>query len=117
MGSEQLVPLISSGIALLTAGLSLWWQYRVAHHKHQWDLAEQRERLMARYRDPLLHAAFELQSRLYNILKQEMFNTYVIGRQGKERDYALHHTAYLIAQYFGWSKVIRRELRFFDLGD
>src|SRR4051794_15877726 len=101
MGSQEFVPLISSLVALLGAGVSLWWQYRVAHHKHQWDIAEQRERLMARYRDPLLHAAFELQSRLFNIIGLDMFSVYVFGRQGRERDYAIHHTAYLIAQYFG----------------
>src|SRR5262249_44889233 len=123
---EQAVPLVSSAIALVSAGLAIWGQYRVARLSHSLattqkaeERREQRDRLLARYRDPLLQAAFELQSRLFNIVQQDFFGKYVFERtdEDKDRTYALHHTSYLLAQYLGWLEVIRREMRFLDFGD
>lgn len=126
MAPEQIIPLVSSAVALVSAALAIWGQHRVAALSHALattqkaeERREQRERLMAKYRDPLMHAVFELQSRLFNIVQQDFFGKYVFDRtdDDKDRTYAINHTSYLIAQYLGWLEVIRREMRFLDFGD
>ena len=46
-------------------------------HKHR----QERERLMRKYRDPLLLAAQDLQNRLYNIVENELVNEWIDGPQ------------------------------------
>ena len=75
------------------------------------------EALMARYRDPLLQAAFDLQSRIWNMLGQEFLDAYYFSQREDERAYARDNTLYVIAEYLGWVEVLRREVRFLDLGD
>jgi hypothetical protein len=75
------------------------------------------EKIVSRFREPLLQAAFELQSRLFNILKQDLIRVYHNNGTPQEREYVLNSTSYFIAQYFGWTEIIRREVQFLDLGD
>jgi hypothetical protein len=71
---------------------------------------------LARYRDPLLGAAFELQSRLYNIVRLRFLETYYTPRDGAESPYAEASTLWLIGQYLAWVEILRREVQFLDLG-
>lgn len=71
---------------------------------------EQARALVARYRDPLLQAAYDLQSRLYNVLRPGGF------RGGRDPDYFRANTLFLFAELFGWVEVIRLEMQFLDLG-
>jgi hypothetical protein len=73
--------------------------------------------LMARYRDPLLRAAFDLQSRLYNIVEQDFLGHYYGEDKPDTTDYARDNTLYVLAEYLGWIEILRREVRFLDLGD
>jgi hypothetical protein len=75
------------------------------------------ERIVSRFREPLAQAAFELQGRLFNILRQGLIAVYHNNGTPRERAYVLGSTAYFIAQYFGWTEIIRREVQFLDLGD
>jgi hypothetical protein len=79
--------------------------------------AEDAAALMARYRDPLLRAAFDLQSRLYNILEQDFLRAYYRHRDAHVREYACENTLYVLAEYLGWVEIVRREVSFLDLGD
>ena len=72
---------------------------------------------MSRYRDPLLRAAFDLQSRLYNIVEQSFLTDYYSSEDAEARHYACENTLYVIAEYLGWVEILRREVRFLDLGD
>lgn len=72
--------------------------------------AEEARRLVARYRDPLLRSAFDLQSRLYNVLQVRGFR----GRRDPE--YFRLNTLFVIAEFFGWLEIIRRDMQFLDLG-
>ncbi|MFI7276081.1 hypothetical protein [Streptomyces sp. NPDC049879] len=74
--------------------------------------SEERSDLMALHRDPLLWAAFELQSRLYNMVVQE-FGPYT----DRTREYALRSTLFVFAQYFCCVEMLRRRIQFLDLGD
>lgn len=68
------------------------------------------EDLLTRYREPLAAAAFDLQSRCWNIVKNNFF-----GKFGREHDRfpdAQMTTLFRFAQYFGWAEILRREIQF-----
>ncbi|MDM0059010.1 hypothetical protein [Variovorax fucosicus] len=75
------------------------------------------EQVMRRYQGPLLHAVYDLQSRLYNILNKRFFDTYLGGGTPQQMHYAKYNTAFLVAQYFGWTEIIRLEVQFIELGE
>lgn len=79
----------------------------------QFQLAQ----VMRRYQGPLLHAAYDLQSRLYNILARQFFSAYLDGGTATQKHYAQHNTAFLIAQFFGWMEIIRQEVQFIEFSD
>jgi hypothetical protein len=78
---------------------------------------EQAAELRARYRDPLLSAVFDLQSRLFNIVAKTFLVRYSRAPDDASRTYAVASTMYVLAEYLGWLEVIRREIQFLDLGD
>ena len=73
--------------------------------------------LLSRYRDPLLGAAFDLQSRLYNIVRLDFLEDYFGNPDPAARAYARDSTLWLIGQYLGWTEILRREVQFLDLGE
>jgi hypothetical protein len=96
---------VSGGFAVLTA--------LIARRNAQRDRRLAAEELAMRYRLPLIHAAFDLQSRLYNICGQrflQRFSTETSSAQ--EREYAIDNTMYLIGQYLCFSEIIRRGMLF-----
>ena len=71
---------------------------------------EEASRVIARYRDPLLRSAYDLQSRIYNIYRPGGF------KGGKDPEYLRLNTLFLFAEFLGWLEIIRREIQFLDLG-
>jgi hypothetical protein len=67
-----------------------------------------------RYREPLLHAAFNLETRLYNIARQHFLDAFLARGTPEEADYARVNTVYLIGQYLCWSEILRREAQLVD---
>jgi hypothetical protein len=118
-----MISVISAVIAVLGAITTAVLGYRVQAQ------LKSRERMdyMGRYRDSLLWAAFDLQSRLYNILRgfEPSRRTYSKGFLGaflvegteRQANYARRSTAFVFAEYLGWVEVFRRDLQFLDLGD
>jgi len=92
--------------ALVSAGITGW----LTIYSDERKLRFQSEKLMAKYRDPLLLAAQDLQSRLYNILELG-FSTYVDGPK-EWKDLLFLHTSYLVGQYFSWTYILRRQTQF-----
>lgn len=90
---------------------------RIEEQRRERTKAELLQDLMSRYRDPLLRAAFDLQSRLYNIVKQSFLAEYYASDDAEVRHYACENTLFVIAEYLGWVEILRREVRFLDLGD
>jgi hypothetical protein len=118
-----LVAIISGAVSLAAAAIALWSNRSVARLSGELEerrrLAskrEQAEELRARYRDPLVTTAFDLQSRLYNIVAQNFLVRYARGDESS-REYAIDNTLYLLAEYLAWVEIIRREIRFLDLGE
>jgi hypothetical protein len=77
--------------------------------RYQLDREQRAEEVLSRYREPLAAAAFDLQSRLYNILKLEFFDKFGDNERAEE---ALRTTLFRLAQYFGWTEILRRDIQF-----
>jgi hypothetical protein len=67
------------------------------------------EDVLTRYREPLAAAAFDLQSRFYNILRLDFFDKF---GDGDLADAARRTTLFRLAQYFGWTEILRRDIQF-----
>jgi hypothetical protein len=74
------------------------------------EAKDRAEEVLKRYREPLAAAAFDLQSRLYNILALEFFDNF--GEPHPRSEEAVRTTLFRIAQYFGWSEILRRDIQF-----
>jgi hypothetical protein len=123
MKPEVVTAIIAAIVAGISAVVSIYGQMRVAQLSDR--LAKQRETesreaqtaaLMSKYRDPLLRSAIDLQSRLFNIHKNQILQNFDQKRLS-EQDYLIHNTLYVFAEYFGWVEILRREIQFLDLGD
>jgi hypothetical protein len=75
------------------------------------------EAVLAKYREPLIAAAYELQGRLYNILQLDFLGKYYSRGDPAQKTYAVQNTLYVLAQYFGWSEILRREIQFLSFSD
>lgn len=68
------------------------------------------EKLLRKYRDPLLLAAQDLQARLFNILDLNILS-YINSNQ-ECQDTLIIYTAFLLGQYFSWVYILRRQAQF-----
>jgi hypothetical protein len=68
------------------------------------------EDVLKRYREPLAASAFDLQSRLYNILRLDFFEKW--GGAHPRAEESLRTTMFRLAQYFGWTEILRRDIQF-----
>lgn len=80
------------------------------HEERSYQYAQ----IMRRYEGPLQHAVYDLQSRIYNVVSQSFVQTYYLNGDESEMDYVVNNTAYVIAQYFAWSEIIRNEVQFIE---
>jgi hypothetical protein len=123
MSVAIVVAIISGATSLAAASIALLSNRSVARlgseleEKRQLvSKREQAEELRARYRDPLLTASFNLQSRLYNIVAKTFLVRYARG-ETNARAYAIDSTLHLLAEYLAWVEIIRCEIQFLDLGE
>lgn len=121
---EIMVAIFSAFAAFIASGFTIFGQLRVA--KIQAALEEKREEklkkqeaeaILSKYREPLVNAAYELQSRIFNILRLNFLKVFYLNGNEREKQYAVENTIYVIAQYFGWTEIIRRDIQFLDLGE
>ncbi len=122
MTKEIIIAIISAVVALISAIISIFGQIRIAQLKDQFtqqqEARSQKARsqaLIAKYRDPLLRSAFDLQSRIYNITMQNFMNLYG-SHISEQHKYCIDNTLYVIAEFLGWIEILRREVQFLDLG-
>ena len=111
-----MVPVVAIVIAvislvgtLLTAGVTAY----LGHFTDKKKRLTEAEKLVAKYRDPLLLACQDLHSRLYNILEWNIIK--FLSTNGPKRDNLLIYTAYVVGQYFSWTHILRRQAQFFQL--
>jgi hypothetical protein len=108
-----IVAVIGLSAALVSALLTLYGQSRTARAQAR----REAEAMLTRYREPLLGAAFELQSRLYNIVRQGFLRKYLLNGNDAQRAYATTHTLYLIGQYLAWTEILRRRIQYLNFGE
>jgi hypothetical protein len=123
MDKTLILGMISSAVAIGAAAMAVWGQLRVkrveAQLEQQKAEAEHRaetEQTARRFREPLGRAAYELQSRIFNIARGNFLSMYLGRGNDRTRTYAINHTVFVIAQYFAETELIRREIQFIDLG-
>ncbi|MFT2016396.1 hypothetical protein ACMA1D_11210 [Streptomyces sp. 796.1] len=120
MDSVSLVSAVVAVAGAAMTGLLGYWQQRRLH-------ARTERNYMERYSSSLALAAYDLQSRLYNIL-----NGHVIDRSGRsyggyltsflvrgsaeEAEHVRRSTAFVFAEYLGWAEILRRDIQFLNLG-
>jgi hypothetical protein len=126
VSTEVIIGLLSAAVSVLgavTAGLMTTWsgqrtrryeQLLTARQKAQ-EKAEQAEVVLSRYREPLLLAAQNLHSRLFRIVQYNVLN-YLHSGDPDLDCHTRNYTVYVLAEYLCWAEIIRRDLRFLDLG-
>jgi len=135
MDIKLIAAVISAIVALIGSGFTIIGQMKLAKLKaqlererdtrladferkqHETYKREEADKILSKYREPLLHATFELQSRIFNIIHQDFLTAFYVKGNERERSYAVENTLYIIAQYLCWSEIIRREIQFLDLGE
>ncbi|MEV0270161.1 hypothetical protein AB0H43_15385 [Hamadaea sp. NPDC050747] len=124
---DNLIGILSAVVSVvgaIVAGVMTSWSSRKAtafeakleRERHEETKAEQAAKVLGRYREPLLLAANSLQSRLFNAVRDEYLPVYLHCGDPEQEDYARQFTVYTLAEYLCWVEIIRRELRFLDLG-
>jgi len=101
-----IIAVISFVGTLLVAGVTAWFSYFSAERKRLTEA----EKLIAKYRDPLLLACQDLQSRLYNITDENV--TVYFRQRGEKKENVLLYTAFLVGQYLSWTYILRRQAQF-----
>jgi hypothetical protein len=99
--------------AVAAAGIALYGQLR----SQTLSARHEAENVLRRYREPLATAAYELQGRLYNIVQLGFLRKYYVNGDDAQKTYAVENTLYVIAQYLGWSEILRREIQFLSFSD
>lgn len=106
-----IVPALTALISTVGAIVSAWYGSQAARGERR----EAAEKLATLFREPLLQAVFNLQTRIYNIIELDFFERFLgAGNTKEEREYAKLYTMYLFAQYFCWLEILRRHAQFVD---
>ena len=104
----DIVPIVIAVLALVgtlaSAGTATWFAFYSDNRK----ILSESEKVLSKYRDPLLLAVQDLQSRLYNILDLG----FIGGGKGENPVHTVQYTSFLVGQYFAWIYILRREAQF-----
>ncbi|MEX0988173.1 MAG: hypothetical protein WD052_11915 [Bacteroidales bacterium] len=120
MNIELTVAIISGVFAIIAGIIAVIGQKSNTKLSHQLELLKldrEDEKEVSNYKEPLIKAAYDLQSRLYNILMMQLLEAYYENGDSREREYVVESTLFLIAQYFCWTEIIRNGIQFIDLGE
>jgi hypothetical protein len=122
--NPTLIASMIAAFASIVAALIAYWagdhakkvEAQLAEQKAESDRRAETEQLARKFREPLAHAAYDLQSRIFNIVKIGFLDLYLTNGNERTRLYAVKNTLFLIAQYFAWTELVRREIRYIDSG-
>ncbi|MCX4988571.1 MULTISPECIES: hypothetical protein [unclassified Streptomyces] len=122
MNTELLVATLSGIVALVSAAYSTQANRKnsllandLERQKVEHRRALERQDVMSRFRDPLLWAAFDFQSRLFNIVNGYFLRIHFT--ESRDRQYAIRSTLHVLAEYLGWVEILRHRIYFLDLGN
>jgi hypothetical protein len=108
---DYIVPIVTAVTSTLGAIVSVIYGRRATRAERLADA----EDVATRFREPLLQAVFNLQTRIYNIVEQGFIGRFMTSDSSEdEREYAVVNTMYVFAQYFCWVEIVRRGSLFVD---
>lgn len=111
MADVQTISIIVAVISLvgsITATLiTVWSNWLTDIHKRRSETSK----LVAKYHDPLLRAAQDLQSRLYNMTQDKNIFHRMETKQQRD-DNLIAYTCFLIGQFCAWVCILRRQGQF-----
>lgn len=111
---EWLITVVSVSISTIGAIVSVAISRRAAREER----LSAAEELIKKFREPLLQAASNLETRIYNIVELDFFGRFLgADSADSEREYAVLNTMHVFAQYFCWVEIVRRESQFVDPRD
>ena len=124
MKTELVVALIAGAFSMISVIGTIWssiWNAnrsdKNARAIEQLNVASRREQEMSKFREPLARSAYDLQSRLYNILRRDLIGVHLNRGSDRAKSYVIENTTFLIGQYLCWAELIRRDIQFIDLGE
>lgn len=91
--------------SLVAAGFTGWISYYLDKVKRQ----QEARALVHKYRDPLLLAAMDLQSRIYGLVQGGLL---AFSADEERKDLVFVYTSFLVGQYFSWTWILRRQAQF-----
>ena len=109
--------IIAALAALAGAGITASGPVWLTRHQERVRRRHEVATLLSKYQEPLVSAAYELQSRLYNIVRQRFLEVFHKGGSEADRFYAETSTLWILGQFLGWKEILRREIQFLNLGD
>jgi hypothetical protein len=115
--ASAVVSLTGALVAGVMANRSARQSHDLERRKRIEEEQELAERILRQYRDPLLDAAHTLQGRLHNIMGEHYLDRYLHAGDPAEEQYARDYSVYAVAEYLCWVEILRRELRFLDVGN
>jgi hypothetical protein len=108
---QSIIPVLPILISTIGAVASVAISRRAA----QVERLSAAEELATRFREPLLDAAFNLETRIYNIVELDFFGRFLgADSTESEKEYAVLNTMHVFAQYFCWVEILRRDSQFID---
>lgn len=111
MDTALVVALISGVVALVSATVASRTQLRIRRFDKAAKEEEERSQarvVLDRYRGPLLDAAWDLGDRIDNIIGRQFLSVYLADER---RPVAIASTLFRVAQYFGWSEILRQQVQ------
>lgn len=113
MDTQLLTVVVTAAVSVATTLVAVFygptWKDRVDARRASQRRSEQ---LLSQYSEPLARAAFDLQSRLYNICRQQ----FLVG-SNLPKEYRKLSTLWLFGQFLAWVEIVRREVQVIDFGD
>jgi hypothetical protein len=100
------IAVISFAGTVVAVCVATWSTYSSDERKRQTET----EKLVAKYRDPLLLASQDLRSRLYGITDKGITMYFRDG--GEKKENLLLYTAFVVGQYLSWTYILRRQAQF-----
>lgn len=114
MEKEVIISLSSAVAAIFAAYLAANSQRKVAKINQDMKLELQK----TQYREPFLKSTYDLQGRLYNIIKTGYIENFILqDRSLRKQKYSINNTVFLIAQFLAWNELIRNELFYLDVNN
>lgn len=107
-----IIAIISLVGTLAAAALTTWYTFSTEERKRR----SEAEKLVRKYRDPLVVAAQELQSRLFNLVKPGGGSILPwMWRDAKRKENLVQYTCFLVGQYLAWTYILQRQAQFLPL--